>query len=165
MLLSGDTHLWDKGQEATVFKLRGISFSTPICFEDTFSDGCRLFVKKGARCFINLSNDAWSKSLSCQMQHLSMAVFRSAENHVPSVRSTSSGMTVSVNAFGKVEEAALPFTATCLVAPLTVTENAKATFYTRWGDWFAYTVLVLTLALSLVSCVLKFYRQSSRLKA
>ena len=165
MLLNGDTHLWDKGQEATVFNLRGISFSTPICFEDTFSDGCRLFVKKGARCFINLSNDAWSKSLSCQMQHLSMAVFRSAENHVPSVRSTSSGMTVSVNAFGKVEEAALPFTATCLVAPLTVTENAKATFYTRWGDWFAYTVLVLTLGLSLVLCVLKFYRQSSRLKA
>ena len=74
-LLQGDTHLWSQGKECTVFEKRGLVFSTPICFEDTFGDGCRRFVLNGAKCFVNLSNDAWAASLACQMQHLSMMYF------------------------------------------------------------------------------------------
>ncbi|MBQ5490640.1 MAG: apolipoprotein N-acyltransferase [Treponema sp.] len=148
MLLEGDTHLWDQGTEPVVFTVRDVPFATPICFEDTFSDVCRSFVCNGARCFINVSNDAWSKSLACQMQHLSMAVFRSAENHVPSVRSTASGMTVHIDAAGSVVQCAVPFTASYIVFPLTVTESSSQTLYTKWGDWFAWTVIVLTLILA-----------------
>jgi len=79
LLLKGDTHLWSPGTERKVFHQAGLSFSVPICFEDTFGDDCRKFVLNGARAFINMSNDAWSGSLACQNQHLAMAVFRSAE--------------------------------------------------------------------------------------
>jgi apolipoprotein N-acyltransferase len=78
-LLKADTHFWEKGEEATVFKGPGFNFSTPICFEDTFGYLSRNFVKRGADILVNISNDAWSNSLSAQYQHLSLAVFRSVE--------------------------------------------------------------------------------------
>ncbi|MBP5176789.1 MAG: apolipoprotein N-acyltransferase, partial [Treponema sp.] len=71
MLLMGDTHFWTPGNEAKVFSARGLDFSVPICFEDSFGSLCRSFVKNGARCFVNISNDSWSSSNPCQIQHLS----------------------------------------------------------------------------------------------
>lgn len=102
LLLNGDTHLWTAGKERKVFDLDGFRFATPICFEDTFGSDCKKFVKNGANAFVNLSNDAWSKSSRCQKQHLQMAVFRSVENHVPTVRSTASGTTCFIDATGKI---------------------------------------------------------------
>lgn len=102
LLLDGDTHLWTPGKDYTVFDLNGFKFSTPICFEDTFGRDCKKFVKNGAKAFVNLSNDAWSKSKLCQKQHLQMAVFRSVENHVPSIRSTASGVTCIIDSCGRV---------------------------------------------------------------
>lgn len=99
--------LWTPGKERTVFALKTndgkvFNFSSPICFEDTFGSDLKKFYKKGARAFVNLSNDAWSKSKRCQVQHLKMAVFRSVENHVPSVRSSASGETCIISSTGKI---------------------------------------------------------------
>lgn len=102
LLLDGDTHLWTPGNETKVFSVGKARFSVPICFEDNFGRDCKKFVDNGARLFFNLSNDAWSKSKKCQVQHLQMAVFRSVENHVPSVRSTVSGETCIISSTGKV---------------------------------------------------------------
>ncbi len=135
MLLDGDSHLWTPGTERKVFDERGIRFSTPICFEDCFGNLCREFVKNGADCLFNLSNDSWSKSLPCQFQHLSMAVFRSAENAVPSVRSTASGVTCSIDSRGRVVSMVDCFEKKFLVADIDVQENYCPTFYNRFGDW------------------------------
>ena len=108
-LLDNGSHFWTPGKESSVFTFEGLSFSTPICFEDTFGKDCKLFYKNGARAFFNMSNDAWACSLRCQMQHLQMAVFRSVENHVPSVRSTASGFTCIIDSCGRIVEASEPF--------------------------------------------------------
>ncbi len=136
-LLNGDVHMWDKGTEYKVFEINGLYFGTPICFEDTFGYVCRNMVKHGARAFVNMSNDAWSKSLICQNQHLAMAVFRSVENKVPSVRSTSSGQTCIINQHGKVVELAAPFTESYVVGKIPVYDSTfKTSFYTKTGDVF-----------------------------
>ncbi|MEW6566500.1 MAG: apolipoprotein N-acyltransferase, partial [Spirochaetota bacterium] len=57
-LINADTHFWKKGTEATVFETKGIKFSTPICFEDTFGYLSRGFVANGAELIVNLTNDA-----------------------------------------------------------------------------------------------------------
>ncbi|MBD5411798.1 MAG: apolipoprotein N-acyltransferase [Treponema sp.] len=101
-LLGGDTHLWTPGTERVVFEVSGFTFATPICFEDTFGSDCKQFVKNGARAFLNVSNDAWSKSRRCQKQHLQTAVFRSVENHIPTIRSTASGVTAYIDTAGRV---------------------------------------------------------------
>ncbi len=133
-LLNGDSHMWEPGDEYTVFDYRGLKFSTPICFEDTFSTICRRMALNGSRCFINLSNDSWSKSIACQRQHLAMAVFRSVENRVPSVRSTASGVTCIINQYGEIEKSAPEFCQAFIIGKIPVLKNAKPSFFTRTGD-------------------------------
>ena len=133
-LLNGNSHMWEKGDEYTVFDYRGLKFSTPICFEDTFSTICRQMVLNGSRCFFNLSNDSWSNSLPCQRQHLSMAVFRSVENRVPSVRSTASGVTCIINQNGQVEKSAPEFCQAYVIGKIPVISDGQPTLYTKTGD-------------------------------
>jgi apolipoprotein N-acyltransferase len=136
LLLNGDTHMWEPGTESVVFEAGGLRFSTPVCFEDTFGSVVRRFVNNGARAIVNLSNDAWSKSLACQYQHLSMAVFRSVENRVPSARSTASGQTAIIDPNGKIVSMAEPFAETFVVGDIPVRADGAPTVYTRFGDWF-----------------------------
>jgi len=134
LLLENDTHFWAQGDKPVVFSCKGLSFSTPICFEDTFGYLSRRFVNQGARAIVNLSNDAWSRSLTCQYQHLSMSVFRAVENRVPLARSTASGQTAIVDPYGRIVAMAAPFTETALVGRIPVIETARRTPYRAWGD-------------------------------
>ena len=134
MLLNGGSYMWEKGDEYNVFDYRGLKFSTPICFEDTFSTVCRKMVLNGSRCFVNLSNDSWSKSIACQHQHLAMAVFRSVENHVPTVRSTASGVTCIISPNGRIEKAAPEFCEAYVIGKVPVMQEDNQTIFTRAGD-------------------------------
>jgi apolipoprotein N-acyltransferase len=135
-LINADTHFWKKGDEAVVFESRGLKFSTPICFEDTFGYLTRDFVRNGAEFIVNLSNDAWSKSLPAQMQHLSMAVFRAVENRRSMVRSTASGQTCAIDPNGKILAMAEPFTEARLTVEIPVV--TPAALYTRYGDFLPF---------------------------
>jgi apolipoprotein N-acyltransferase len=134
-LVNADTHFWEKGTEATVFAGPGFTFSTPICFEDTFGYLSRRFVQNGAELIVNLSNDAWSASLPAQNQHLSMAVFRAVENGRSMVRATASGQTCGITPDGRVIAMAPPFTEAWLTVAVPVVKND--TVYTRRGDFLA----------------------------
>ena len=143
-----DTHFWDQGTELTIFESRGVRFATPICFEDTFGYLNRDFVRAGAEILVNLSNDAWSNSLSAQMQHLTMAVFRSVENRRAIVRSTSSGQTCAIDPNGRIIAMAEPFTEAWLVVEVPV--MTVTTIYTRFGDYLGvfFTVAAFFMLLS-----------------
>lgn len=146
--------MYEYGQEYKVFNKGNLYFSTPICFEDTFSSVCRKMYLNGARCFINLSNDSWSKSRSCQYQHLSMAVFRSIENKVPSVRSTSSGITCMINERGKVVFSAQEFVKSfiCVDVPV-ISANEKPTFYASKGYLIEYVIIFTTLIMLIIQII------------
>ena len=152
MLVNADTHFWEQGSEAMVFKGPGFSFSTPICFEDTFGYLSRRFVQNGADLIVNLSNDAWSHSLPAQNQHLSMAVFRAVENGRSMVRSTASGQTCGVTPNGNVIALATPFTEAALTVAIPIVKND--TLYTRRGDYLAAGFTIMAAALLLFGAVL-----------
>ena len=161
-LKNADTHFWEKGNEATVFDSRGIKFSTPICFEDTFGYLSRDFVRNGAELIVNLSNDAWSRSLPAQMQHLSMAIFRAVENRRSMVRSTASGQTCAVDPNGKILAMAEPFDEVWLVSEVPLLN--QLTLYTRFGDYLG-KFFVLAAFIVLISGVISFimrYRSRGR---
>ena len=156
-LRNADTHFWHMGTETTVFEVDGVRFSTPICFEDTFGYISRLFVLNGAELFVNLTNDAWANSLSCQMQHLSMAVFRSVENRRSTVRSTVSGQTAAIDPNGRILAMAEPFIETYLNVAVPVLAS-PITIYTLYGDYLgaaftatAFLVLILGLLLYIMN--------------
>ncbi|GHT77256.1 apolipoprotein N-acyltransferase 1 [Spirochaetia bacterium] len=151
MLEKSDTHLWEMGEEATVFDIKGLKFSSPICFEDTFGYLSRDFVRNGADLIVNLSNDAWSKSVPAQMQHLSMAVFRAVENRRSMVRSTASGQTCGIDPNGRILAMAEPFTETWLTVEVPIMQTK--TLYTRFGDIGAQIVVALAVFMLLAGTV------------
>jgi apolipoprotein N-acyltransferase len=142
-LKDADTHFWEEGSEYTVFEAGGVRFSTPICFEDTFPYLNRQFIRHGAEVLVNMTNDAWSKAVACEMQHMSISAFRAMENKRTLVRSTNGGITCVVNPNGQITDMLPPFTEDYLIAEVPVF-TAVHTLYTRWGDWFAYLVLILS---------------------
>jgi apolipoprotein N-acyltransferase len=144
-LKNADTHFWEKGSDATVFSLPGFSFSTPICFEDSFGYLSREFVRNGAELIVNISNDAWSKSLPAQNQHLAMAVFRAVENRRSLARSTASGQTCAVDPRGRVIAMAPPFTESWITAELPLMD--ASTPYTRYGDYLPRFFVIAAFAL------------------
>lgn len=160
-LLNGDLHMWEKGTEYKVFNLEDLYFSTPICFEDTFDYIGRNMVINGSRCFVNLSNDSWSNSISCQNQHLAMAVFRCVENKVPAVRSTSSGKTCIINEKGQIQASIPDFCSAYVIGQIPVMdEKFEFTLFTKFGDLFInieIVILVLILIIQIIRVIIKKY--------
>ena len=144
-LVNADTHFWEKGTVYTVFQAGGVRFSTPICFEDTFGYLCRGFVQRGADVLVNMTNDLWSRSEACAMQHMTMAVFRAVENRRSVVRSTNGGMTNIIDPNGRILASLAPFTEGCLLGSVPVHQGVR-TLYTRWGDWLPPVLLGLSAA-------------------
>jgi apolipoprotein N-acyltransferase len=150
-LLAADTHFWEAGEEATVFEVTGgssgerLKFSTPICFEDSFSDLSRAFTQNGAELIVNISNDAWSASLPAQYQHLSMAVFRTVENRRAMVRATASGQTCVIMPDGRVAAESEAFKENYLTALVPLADGE--TVYTALGDFFPVICLAAAFVL------------------
>ncbi len=149
ILLANDFHFWERGTEFTVFETGGIKFSTPICFEDVFGYLSRKFVNNGAEVIVNLTNDSWSGSLSSQMQHLGISIFRAIENRRSLVRSTNSGMTGIIDPDGRVISLLEPFTSDYLVGNVPV-YTERTTIYTTFGNWFAYLSIIVGLILFII---------------
>ena len=141
MLIEADTHFWEKGTEYTVFETGGVRFSTPICFEDVFGYLSREFVRRGAQVIVNMTNDSWSGSVAAEMQHAGMAVFRAVENRRSVVRSTNGGITCVIDPDGRITSSLEPFTADYLIADVPI-DDSRTTLYTRFGDWFAWLMLM-----------------------
>lgn len=144
--------IWSLGDIPTVFHLSlrdggTLSFSTPICFEDAFSDLCRKFILNGSEMLINLTNVSWSKTDSAEIQMFVAAKFRAVENRRMLVRSTNSGVTSIVDAKGKVLRKLPLFTPDHLLADVPVMKENSYTFYTLFGDYlplsFGFIILGL----------------------
>ena len=153
-LKNADTHFWEKGVVYTVFETGGVRFSTPICFEDTFGYLCRGFVARGADVLVNMSNDAWSSSVPCAMQHMTMAVFRAVENRRSVVRSTNGGMTNIIDPNGRILSRLPPFREGYLIGSVPV-HAGPTTLYTRHGDWLPWVLLaasVLGIGIGIARC-------------
>ena len=135
---------WATGKEAVIMEIQGLSFGTPICFEDAFARLCRNFTAAGAEVLINLTNDSWSQSVSAEVQHLAAARFRSVENRRPLVRSTNSGCTVYIDAEGRIRSSLPLFTADYLILDLPV-QTGGPTVYFLFGDWFPVLCGILAL--------------------
>ena len=143
---------WEKGAEYTVFSTAGFTFSTPICFEDTFGYISRKFVQKGADLIVNLTNDSWSNSLPAQNQHLSTSVFRAVENRRSVVRSAVSGQTCGIDPNGRIINMAIPFTETHLTVAIPIVKG-YTTIYNCWGDFIAVIFTITAIAVLILGSV------------
>ncbi|HVO37811.1 MAG TPA: apolipoprotein N-acyltransferase [Spirochaetia bacterium] len=153
MLQNFDAYLWEPGKIHVVFRHPLFSFSTPICFEDSFPGDVRLFARAGAQVILNLSNDYWSLTDTEALQHAANAVFRAVENGRPLVRASASGLTCMVDMRGRITARGPLYEPALLVVDVPVSAAAGETPYALWGDWFPVGMgglLVIVLVISLV---------------
>ncbi len=146
-LLSFDAYLWEPGDRRVVFSHPLFTFSTPICFEDSFPSDVRLFVVAGARVILNLSNDYWSQTDAEAMQHAANAVFRAVENGRPLARASASGLTCVVDTLGRITARSPLYQQSYLVADIPL-PGPGLTLYTKFGDWFPIAMAVLLIGLA-----------------
>jgi apolipoprotein N-acyltransferase len=145
--LTKEVGTFSGGSERKVFEIQqsGISgkIGTFICYESVFPDEVREFASKGAQVFVNISNDGWFGSTGAARQHLNMARMRAIENRRWVLRSTNTGITASIDPYGRIIAMAEPNVQTALRAPYAFV--SETTFYTRHGDWFAFACAIISL--------------------
>ena len=135
----------DAGHDRGSFHAGGHTYGVFICYESIFGDEVREFVKNGAEVLVNISDDGWYGDTGAPWQHLNMARMRAIENHRWVVRSTNTGITTAIDPWGRVG----------VEAPRHVRGSyaigfgfeSGMTTYARFGDWWAWLCVVVTLGL------------------
>ena len=121
----------------------GGRFGVVICFEVIFPDLVRRFVDLGADYMVTITNDAWFGQSSAPYQHFSMVVFRAVENRVYFARAANTGISGFIDPFGHVLQQSGIFTEEALTGEIRT--GGPRTFYTAYGDLFAYACVILAL--------------------
>jgi apolipoprotein N-acyltransferase len=114
-----------------------------ICYESIFPDEVRQLAKQGAQVLVNVSNDGWYGDSGAWAQHLNQARMRAVENHRWLLRDTNTGLTASIDPYGRVVAHLERKTRSALAAPYALV-NAT-TFYSQHGDWFAYLCAIISI--------------------
>lgn len=118
-----------------------------ICYESAFPNFVRQFARQGATVFFNLSNDAYFGHSAARTQHLALVQMRAVENKRFIVRSTNDGLTVSIDPAGRILRELPPYKEVAALLPYA--SIRETTFYTRHGDWFAWSCLLVGVVLAL----------------
>jgi apolipoprotein N-acyltransferase len=129
-------------------------FGIPICYEDVMPYVCREFARGEGRkrvdFLLNISNDGWFGRGVQQPQHLAICVFRAVENRVGIARAVNTGISGFIKPTGRLHDLVAgdpshrwPGIAGYSVARLTV--DSRYSYYSRYGDWFAWFCAVLWL--------------------
>ena len=130
------------GTTRNVFNLGPYKAGVFICYESIFPGEIRQFAENGANVFVNISNDGWFGYWGAPEQHLNQARMRAIENNRWLLRATNTGITASIDPYGRVVARAPRNVRTILDAPFGVVN--RTTFYTRHGDWFAYLCAIIS---------------------
>jgi apolipoprotein N-acyltransferase len=120
-----------------------------ICYESVFPEEVRQFANNGAQVLINISNDGWYGDSGAYAQHLNQTRMRAIENHRWLLSATDTGVTASIDPWGRIAARIPRKQRTALVAPYSLT--SVTTFYTRHGDWFAYVCAIISVGALLAS--------------
>ena len=128
-----------------------------ICYESIFPDEVREYVQRDAGVLINLTNDGWYGDSGAWKQHLEMTQMRAIENGRWLLVGTNTGMTVSVDPYGRIVAATGRKFRTALAAPYGLLSGT--TFYTEHGDWFAYLCAIISLGAIFVRLLFRNYER------
>jgi len=132
-----------RGTSRQPLEAGGARLGVFICYESIFPDEVRQFADRGAQVFVNISNDGWYGDSGAYAQHLNQTRMRAIENNRWLLSATDTGVTASIDPWGRVVARIPRKQRTALVAPYALTSDT--TFYTRHGDWFAYGCAIISL--------------------
>jgi apolipoprotein N-acyltransferase len=134
----------------------GMKVGCVICYELVFPHLVRKFPDHGADFMTTITNDAWFGRTGAPYQHHANAVLRAVENRVYFARSANTGISSIIGPTGRIkhqtpiyEKAA--FTGVVKPSPI-------KTFYSAYGDVFAYLATIPLIAI----IVIPYYRKRKK---
>jgi len=142
------------GSEFTVFEMPPYRLSAPICWENIFPNDTRQFVKAGAQFIVNITNAAYFGRTAAPYQVLSMNVFRAVENRVYVARAANIGISCIIDPYGRVVDRVRDEKGDDIMVrgylTGTIKPQSPKTFYTLYGDVFAWICSVGAAAFFLI---------------
>jgi apolipoprotein N-acyltransferase len=151
---------WMPGERSGLFEGTGEPYACLICFESIFPRLARADVRAGARWLVNITNDEWFGHSAALYQHAAMARFRAVENRVPLARCANTGLTVMIDAYGRIVGSLPVLEAAVLSAALP--PAGPRSWFTRVGDWPAGLALAFVTLLTLVAMRAVLTRKTGR---
>ncbi|HEY0320924.1 MAG TPA: apolipoprotein N-acyltransferase, partial [Pyrinomonadaceae bacterium] len=138
------------GAEYTLMPLGEARAGVFICFESAFPSIARHFADDGADVLVNISNDGYLGPTPVMRQHLANTIFRAVENDRPVLRVTNTGISAFITEHGLVLDATAGFQPEVRTWTVSRAANGK-TFYTKFGDLFAWVCTALSLIVIAIS--------------
>ncbi|MFI5103062.1 MAG: apolipoprotein N-acyltransferase [Terriglobales bacterium] len=133
---------FQRGASRTPLDAGGERLGMSICYESIFPDEVRQGPLQGAQVLLNISNDGWYGDSGAWKEHLRETQMRAIENGRWLLAGTNTGMTTSIDPYGRIVAATGRNVRTALAAPYAL--SSGTTFYTRHGDWFAYLCAIIS---------------------
>jgi apolipoprotein N-acyltransferase len=137
------------GTDHTLFTLKETRFGVVICWEHVFPKLFRTFVKNGANFMLNITNEGWFGDTAAPHQMLAISIFRAVENRRPIARSANTGISGFIDSYGRVtgrvrdNNGKETFVSGLLTGEIEPSD--RLTFYTQYGDVFAYLCILFSL--------------------
>ena len=142
-LITGIVGDFTPGDKYTLMPFGDHRAGTFICIESAYPWIARRLTSEGADVLINISNDGYLGPTAVMRQHLANAVFRAVENGRPVLRVTNTGITARIEYTGRVLDQTAPFQTGVRIWEV-YRSPVVSTFYTKHGDVFVYTCMVIT---------------------
>ena len=130
------------GTSRASFATNGHHYGVFICYESIFGDEIREFARSGADVLVNLSDDGWYGDSSAPWEHLDMVRMRAIENHRWVLRATNTGVTASIDPYGRIVATLPRHIRSSLLTGFGY--SSDVTFYTRYGDWLGWLCAAVT---------------------
>ena len=141
--LTKEVGAFERGASRRPLTAEGKQLGVFICYESVFPGEVRQFANNGAQVFLNISNDGWYGDSGAYAQHLNQTRMRAIENNRWLLSTTDTGVTASIDPWGRIAARVPRKERTALVAPYALT--FVTTFYTRHGDWFAFACAIISI--------------------
>lgn len=133
-----------KSGNADESEKNSVRITTPICFDDSAIEVCRAMFLSGTECFVNITNDSWSKTKSAETQHFAVAHYRSIEFRTTTIRSANAGLTAVISPTGKVLDSLPLFEEGALSCKVPLFER-QMTIFARFGNWLPHSAVIFCL--------------------
>lgn len=145
------------GDSLVLFETRRAAFGVLICFESTFPDICRTYIRRGAHFIVGITNDTWFGTSVGIHMHSRIFVTRAVENRTWGVRVANSGLSYIVDPYGRLShEQPLMETAAAVGR---VGLPSDYSIFTRYGNVVGRASWLYTLCLIAILVLLWFIRR------
>ena len=139
---------FESGNEHKIFNINNYKVGGMICYESTFPQLNRKFIKNGAEILIYFVNDGWYENPPEPQQHAKQSIYRAIEFRRPVVRCANTGISQIIDKKGNIIDRIELNKAGAISANIVPSE--QITFYAKYGDVFAIiNVLFLSILLGL----------------